>query len=147
MDLEEYEKNYKEISTFIRDNPPEVYYIGFWKCFGSEDDRENLPIPIKNTNILNKEETQDFIHKLEIIEEKTFKIFYLGHSQCRICLQENGSFTHYYKYHETYTKTQKLFIFPQGYKHYITEHNIRIDDEMYKMVMEKYEKFNIEDID
>jgi len=135
---DKYEKEYYEISKFIMNNPLNVYKIGFWNNYGFDD---FLPIPIKDTNILSKEETLDFIKNLEIIEEKTFRIFYLGYSQCRICFQDNGSFEHYYKYNN------KLFVFPEGYKHYIREHNIRIDDEMYKMVMEKYEKFNIEDID
>ena len=117
--------------------------IGFWRwLFDTETDVDKYPYPIKDSNSLTKEETELFLEKMEEIEEKSKIEYYLGYSQCRICLQENGSRQFYY------TKRDKTWIFPEGYSHYIKVHNVKIDDDFYKIVMDKDEsRFNIEDID
>jgi hypothetical protein len=147
-DLDENTKRMIEIDSYCLKNKDKVFKIGFWKYFYETDTYVDfLPTPIKNTSSLTEEEKLLFLEKLEEIERNSYMKYYLGFSQCRICLIENGSIEYYYK------KNDKIYVFPSGYIHYVRDHNVKVDEWFYKMVMgleeniSFEEKYNIEDID
>lgn len=103
----------------------------------------NLPIPISQQTKLN----QNLITKLRVIMYKLNKssysnahcLQYMGYSECRLCHKPNGS-KEYYIINEN-----KKYIFPEGYLHYIEEHNIIPSNEFVNLLIHIRANF-LEDI-
>ena len=68
---------------------------------------------------------EDFLHALRRRQKAAAKVQYRGWSTCRICKCTNGS-TEY---------KSGGWIWPEGYIHYIEEHNVKPSSEFYKFVM------------
>ena len=142
--------------------------IGFWK--GNNEQNMNYPLPIIslnkygndfiekiqlwNNDLINYESLISPIwlrkiyinynlnsQKLNDLCEKypLAIVSYYGYSFCRLCpLKENGDS----EVHWTAPKSQRKWIFPTGYFHYILEHNIEIPEEFLLDILEN-EKPNI----
>lgn len=85
------------------------YTEGYWK----NDYQTDLPFPQANESPW--EGQQEFIEKLKMIEAKAKEEAYRGFSTCRICGCLNGSREYYYN----------GWRWPQGFMHYIVEHNVQ----------------------
>ena len=101
--------------------------IGFWKS----EYEPHLPSPIISDNIYPdefiekcKEWTKTIGTSLSIYDKRI--THYMGYSDCRICGQLNGSVEY----------TYNGFIFPEGVFHYIIDHNIEIDEQFMRMIMD-----------
>jgi hypothetical protein len=99
----------------------------------------NLPMPYTSKMKLD----QDLITKLRVIMYKLdTEIYsnayceqYMGFSECRLCNKPNGS-KEYYIIDEN-----KKYIFPEGYLHYIEEHNIIPSDEFINLLQKINKNF------
>jgi len=117
----------EDFYNFIMENA--MIKIGFWKpyecdIFNPEDN--SYPMPIANSNEKTKEETEKFLNTLTIIEKKIArKESYMGFSWCRICKCHNGSEEYYWG----------RYIWPEGFKHYIIEHNIEIPNDFFNEIV------------
>lgn len=54
-----------------------------------------------------------FLKRLRVLESKSRKSYYKGHSTCRICKEHNGSAEY----------TSRGYTWPGGYAHYVEAHN------------------------
>jgi hypothetical protein len=88
--------------------------VGFWWSEATPD----LPHPRKFVDSeWNSAERQAVIHYLESAYQTP--VYYRGFSWCRFgCQGPNGSQDH----------TDRTFVFPEGFVHYIREHSVRPDD-------------------
>ena len=75
---------------------------------------EESPYPEPKANDEPWQGQGDFIARLLKIQSYAHKTYFRGFSSCRICKKINGSIEYEYKGH----------IWPEGYLHYIEEHNI-----------------------
>ena len=89
--------------------------IGYWR--NSEDEKSDLPYPCKSS--LNKD-LQEKVIKFLMQGVKTRS--YKGWSSCRICGKSNGSSD----------MRNGEFEYPEGYVHYIQDHNIQPDENLIK---------------
>ena len=105
-------------------------YIGYWRrtdlhqCFPFCECYK-YPIPSPTTQ-LNQNEI--CVRSLKILQLHGEVIHYFGWSTCRICHQHNEC----NEYIITY-KDEKYAI-PFGYFHYITDHNVKMDDMLVEIV-------------
>lgn len=82
----------------------------------------NYPNPVAQLTSVSSE----FIEKLKSIQDNNAaKKYYKGLSVCRLCHCDNGS-TEY---------TYKNYIWPSGYMHYLTVHNVHPLKEFYNFIM------------
>jgi hypothetical protein len=101
--------------------------IGFWKSGSEPESESELPSPIISDNIYG----DDFIKKCNEWSNVSVSLYdprvvhYMGYSNCRICGELNG----------TKEFTYGGFTFPSGIFHYVTEHNIEIDEEFVQMIL------------
>jgi thiol-disulfide isomerase/thioredoxin len=72
--------------------------------------------PIENSA---EEDNTRYINLIKEIQKKSFCNYYFGVSRCRLCGKSNGSAEY----------TFSNFIWPEGYIHYLKDHNVKIDDE------------------
>lgn len=98
-------------------------FVGFWKDLEtpSMDIFSEIPLkdlPEQNTQI-NHNEKKNIINKILNLQRLAEKEEYFGCSYCRVCNKSNGG--------NEYTFDK--YVWPEGYLHYITEHNIKIDTE------------------
>jgi hypothetical protein len=94
---------------------------GFW--YEINDKESNYPKVeefIKDTKV-----PEDFLNKLGEVELYAKKVGYLGYSKCRVCSRNNGDTTN----------ISGEFSFPQGYRHYLEEHNVHPSERFKKFVM------------
>ena len=78
--------------------------------------------PVSQTKAID----QEFIKKLEYIQNNKAQLrAYKGISHCRICNCRNGSEEYTYKNH----------VWPQGYMHYLIQHNVHPSKEFYDFIM------------
>jgi hypothetical protein len=113
--------------------------IGYWKennniYYINNKEYEfykNLKLPIENSAKENQVEI------IKLLEQKQKDIdtgtdidsdidIYFGDSICRICNKKNGCCEYYDEYYR----------WPGGYIHYLKEHNVAIDDEFKKYLLE-----------
>ena len=99
---------------------------GFWRQYerrNDKDDYARYPWPMA-TDIawLGKRE---FLIALRALEQTAMKIRYKGHSSCRICGKSNGSVEH----------KANGWLWPEGYIHYVEEHNVRPSLAFQEMVL------------
>ena len=92
-------------------------HVGFWASDPTEA-TDNLPWPQSREELPLDEATLDFLDKLAQIENDSNVIGYKGYSWCRICKKDNGS--------KEYFTDQ--YIWPQGYAHYVREHNVEVPE-------------------
>jgi len=122
--LKTYEEILEEIKTkpILSKSSDKIKKIGFWSIdpFNFTSD---LPFPIQNTSNLNSTQKTFILDQFKKVESKSKSEFYLGFSICRICEKPNGNIEY------TYNNGTKDFIFPQGYKHYLEDHDVEIDPE------------------
>jgi len=95
--------------------------IGYWYSKWDPD----FPMP---QNFVDKtwDETE---RQLVIKYLKTAKFYegWMGWSSCRFCEQENGSTC----------LTDGVYVFPEGFAHYIEEHNVKPDQEFIDHIINK----------
>lgn len=105
--------------------------IGYWKENNNNINNKkyefykNLKLPIENSA------TENQVEIIKLLEQKEKDIdtdndFYLGYSICRICNKKNGCCEYFDEYYR----------WPEGYIHYLKEHNVAIDDEFKKYLLE-----------
>jgi hypothetical protein len=97
--------------------------IGYWRQ--SIESNEDLPWPtIRKLPQETKNKVLSFLGKGKVID------MWKGYSNCRICDKMNGS-----------TCLQnKGFIYPEGYAHYIKDHNVMPDAELLAEILTSYAK-------
>jgi hypothetical protein len=83
----------------------------------------NRPYPIANT--VTTDQT-DIITKLQNIQFSAKKIDYMGSSSCRICKGLNGGSEY----------AIAGFVWPSGYIHYLRDHNVQIEEEFKKFILD-----------
>lgn len=97
---------------------------GYWyECDRYDRTGEKYPMPVANTIDLSIK--KDFIEKLKQIQKISHEIHYRGFSGCRICNCLNGTFE--YEYED--------WVWPEGYLHYIQDHNVAPTKEFYDFIM------------
>ena len=94
--------------------------IGYWYS----KYEPQYPKPVEGKPFTGQKE---FLERLEKIEKRTQKIHYKGWSRCRICNCMNGTTEH----------VSKSFRWPEGYIHYIRDHNVKPDEDFYNAVMKQ----------
>ncbi len=125
-------------------------YEGFWACDDSKPDTDNdMPWPVKaEAKMLGLDR---FLSRLDHIQNK-LRInldlkSYMDESICRLCDQDNGS-DEYWLTINAGTCEEKVWIWPEGYMHYLTVHNVHPTNAFYNVVMKygddknKREKYN-----
>lgn len=96
--------------------------IGYWRQ--KKDSDETLPWP-KEGRLPIETKKKVFEYLMKGKEHS----YYMGFSMCRICGKPNGSMC----------LTDGEFVYPEGYAHYILDHNVQPDlDLLVKVLM--YEK-------
>lgn len=94
--------------------------IGYW------DDNN---VPIENSNTLSKKESLIILNKIYSSKNENLINIYKGFSKCRICNKMNGNSEFIHKIDNV------LFVIPQGYVHYLEEHNMMPDIELIKICL------------
>ena len=127
-----YSTNIDELMALY--NQPKKY-IGYWRKNFYNICHE-LPFPYPNLKKLNQ---IDIINKtISILNKYSIIIRYMGYSSCRICdLQKNDKSEYLISYNKN------TYVIPKGYFHYLTEHNVKIDDMLIEIV-NHYETLNDE---
>jgi hypothetical protein len=98
--------------------------VGFWS--GNGDDNHEYPDVDESINETKIEDK--FLDQLKLVEKYSYRQVYMGYSECRVCDKEdNGD--------SDFTTHDMSFIFPDGYRHYIEEHNIHPPENFYDYVM------------
>ena len=97
--------------------------VGFWKSY----DEPDLPMPEPEQKLRIPDKGKFYKNLFFIQQQKASVDLYKGYSLCRICGERNGSREYRYR----------GFIWPEGYIHYIKDHNVRPDEEFRKMVVEE----------
>jgi hypothetical protein len=97
---------------------PDMKHIGYWRQ--RQDSPEDLPWPIEGHL---PQETKEKIARY--LSDGKITAHWRGWSTCRICGKMNGSVC----------KTDGEFEYPEGYAHYILDHNIQPDGELLAKVL------------
>ena len=116
--------------------------IGYWRdTLDGENYHRNrdYPFPIPCEEILNQ---TDLIKiTIELLSEYGSMNYYDGYSPCRLCdNEENGNG----EYVITYDGTR--YVIPTGYFHYLSEHNVKMDDKLVEIV-EYYRGVHLQNIE
>ncbi len=100
-------------------------YIGFWKNGILNQDLYCQFIPVENSAI---EDQTKYIDKLLDLQKTIHNgDIYLGYDKCVLCNQTLKLY--HYKY--------KGLTWPESYSHYLSEHNVKIDEELLQMLNEE----------
>lgn len=94
---------------------------GFW--YSKEEPK--LPKPIPHSRAWPGK--KDFLKCLDAKEETAARDYYKGYSRCRICNKLNG----------TATYRSDKWCWPSGFRHYVSDHNVRPTDDFIKFIMGK----------
>jgi hypothetical protein len=128
--------DYSDILNFYDIPPPKKHSenevkVGFWASdsFSFSNSFSNS-FPISNSSTLSDSQKNKFLQQLDLVIKKSRVEQYLGFSICRICRCHNGAQEYYFK-----AKNGKTYIFPEGYQHYIKDHNVAINQEFFNIVM------------
>ena len=79
-------------------------------------------MPIKNSATFDQ---TNIINKIKKIQEIANKTHYRGFSYCRLCNKTNNGAIEY---------AIDNFVWPEGYLHYVKEHNVAVDKEFAEYV-------------
>jgi len=88
--------------------------VGFWYS----KDEPKLPMPVQqepDSEWVKKDKPASFAKLLIAVEKVARCVGYKGSSRCRICDKRNGSMEFGYK----------GWVWPEGYMHYIRDHNVK----------------------
>lgn len=105
-----------------KQQPSASIEVGFWREVGEyaqPNGYTDLPQPNSA-----KEPQQRLVSKLVKIEAKAREVIFKGLSPCRICGCNNGAAEY----------TYKGFRWPDGYKHYLLDHNVACDARFRTMI-------------
>lgn len=91
-------------------------YIGHWN--NSRNQYPEFPMPVVGA----QRDSQENIDKVKRIIAKAQPMYCKGWSNCRICDKPNGTIEYRYK-----VSKNTFFIIPEGYVHYLEEHNVQVD--------------------
>lgn len=94
---------------------------GFWKGPGQTE----LPMPVEHG--IPFPEKDDFVARLKSIQKRAQIIHFKGFSRCRICNKINGTTEYSYS----------GWNWPEGYLHYIVDHNVSPSVEFFNFVMNR----------
>lgn len=97
-----------------------IHREGFWSTSRKST---ILPFPIENEKAWKGKKA--FLEKLKALESKAGQRRYKGWSTCRLCGKHNGS-TDY---------RAQGWVWPEGFKHYVEDHNVRPSLAFQEMVM------------
>jgi hypothetical protein len=100
---------------------------GFWAHTPEEENP--FPFPVIYKGVWNDKST--FLKFLSQVEAKAMKRTCKGFSRCRLCGIPNGSITFNYN----------GWKWPNGFKHYIREHNVLPNAEFVEMIYSKGGKY------
>lgn len=105
--------------------------LGFWKS----EDKPELPMPVKNSwkNLPAKKRFLAWYK--EFLETYDECRAYKGSSTCRLCGGDAGSYEYVFTF-KTKNGRMTLFI-PEGYEHYIEEHNVKPPLKFFKALKNK----------
>jgi len=93
-----------------------IVHIGHWN-----DNRNNypqFPMPV----VGKQRDSSENIAKVKRLLEKAEQVQYRGPSLCRCCDKFNGSVEYRYN-----AGKDTVYVIPQGYIHYLEEHNVQVD--------------------
>lgn len=96
-----------------------VKKIGYWRQ--REDSTEGLPWPEENGQL--PQDTK--LRIAEYLMKGNLHTAWKGFSRCRICGKMNG----------TICLTDGEFVYPEGYAHYIVDHNVMPDVDLLAKVL------------
>lgn len=109
----------------------EKIHVGFWghapgSVMAKLDPKNTYPMPEPRPGPWRGQ--RDFLAALTLVEQKAEVTYYKGSSFCRCCANRgNGS--------REYSKAQ--FVWPEGYRHYVEEHNVKPPQEFIDFIMEE----------
>lgn len=96
-------------------------FVGFWKDL--EDPSMDIFSKIKLKDIpeknLDKNHNKNIVEKIYKLQKIANVEEYFGCSYCRICNKSNGGKEYSYD----------KYVWPEGYIHYLSDHNIKIDQD------------------
>lgn len=102
----------------VEDTVVKPIKIGFWRGKYSDFD---YPMPVVNSARSNQNE---LINRIQRLEATLTPEYQLGFSPCRICDCRNGSGEY----------MSGGFLWPDGYLHYLKEHNVKCDPQFEKYI-------------
>jgi hypothetical protein len=108
-----------------------VKRIGYWKS----DDRPDLPDPADFVDTQWDDHERDMV--AWYFESAPRLRTYGGPSTCRICGVENGSGMH----------SDGTYLWPEGFAHYIGEHNVRPPVELLQPVWQRIRELRDMEVD
>jgi hypothetical protein len=108
-----------------------VKRIGYWR----NEQRPELPDPSDFVDAEWDEHERDEV--ASFFDCATVVKTYMGRSTCRICGIQNGSVEY----------SDGTYLWPEGFAHYIREHNVRPPEELLSAVRERCEELNEIEID
>lgn len=92
---------------------------GFWRS----QEEPDLPMPMARSKPMG--DKGEFLCNLQLKQDGARESAYRGFSVCRICRKPNGN--------EEYAGGG--WRWPQGYRHYIEEHNVQPSPEFFDFIM------------
>ena len=99
----------------------------YW--YGTDEESKKYPMPVENSWNDTPERKEEFLKKLRALLSKSSAIHYKGFSTCRLCGKVNGS-------QEFEVRTELMtFYIPEGYLHYLTDHNVQPDEDLYGILL------------
>jgi hypothetical protein len=101
-----------------------IHYEGYFYSKHMHTCTYKYPVPLP----MDKKVDEELIEKIYNFLDDKKGTHYLGFSCCRICGKTNGDF----EYH--ITKNGEKWTIPEGYMHYVTEHNVMPSNEFIKMI-------------
>lgn len=101
----------------------------YWKDNKSNSFDSHFPVPIENSWKDNEEKKHKIICAIKHLYNNPYRNEgYLGDSYCRICNKTNGNFE------STVQFGKYIFIIPQGYIHYIEDHNVEPNKQLLECI-------------
>lgn len=110
-------------TTIIKDKPyPSGKAIGYWHS----KYQQHLPKPQDYVDASWNKDERDKV--IEYLQAGKRLISWMGMSHCRFCNKDNGSCC----------LTDDTYVWPQGFAHYIQEHNVKPPEEFVKYVLDNW---------
>jgi hypothetical protein len=106
-----------------------VTFVGFW---AKTQDHNVTGLPFPKSDAKGEIDKQ-FLENLKYTEKFSLVADYMGMSQCRVCGCMNGC-SEYKSEHVNNSNNTITYLWPEGYKHYITEHNVAPDPQFVKFI-------------
>lgn len=94
-------------------------YIGHWN--NKHNQYPEFPMPV----VGEKKDSEANIAKVKEIIDRSQVAYCKGWSTCRCCGKSNGTAEYKFK-----ASKNTFFIIPEGYVHYLEEHNVQVDPQI-----------------